>query len=137
MKFLTGNILNKTKGGKSKMKKTIGMITLIAVVILGLMAVVYATPTCDFDLAQTTAGTSDSYIRGTISNLSISITNTGWTPGQNVTGGVLSVAGGTITGSLNFNTTFGVNNTDINFTVDTRQLVDTTTLLGTQEFKNA
>lgn len=106
------------------MKKAIGLIALMTILVIG---TAYAL-TCTFD-QPTTAGTSDNYVRGAEHNVSITISDY---VDENSTTATLSssLTGCDISGALIFNYTAASGGTDnttyMNFTVDTTAMRDDT-----------
>lgn len=133
--------IKNTPGGL-KMNMKLGLIALIAILMTGLVSASDSQkPTCVFDLAATTAGTSSGYIRGLTQSLAITVTyptniNFSLNTTVNVTMCNISVNTGTITGALTYDSAAGTNNSALNTTVNTEQLKDDTSYTFTMTMFN-
>lgn len=103
------------------MRKKLIILPVLALILIGLAGLVSATNSCVFDQTATTVGTSNTYIRGTSVNLSVTLTV--GDEGINATTAIITISSGTITGSLIDNITVG-NETYFNTTVNTLALSD-------------
>lgn len=120
MKFLKGNKINQTKGGKPKMKRTIGLIALMAVLMMG---ITYGagTATCVWGNDSTTATTPDTYLRGINVNIAVNLTDY---VNANTTLLILTPSVGTLNGSAYVVINHTDNSSVFNFSIDTTGMKD-------------